>query len=292
MAFFLIGLGLGDEKDITVRGLELVRSCDTVYLEGYTSVLLGPGVGDVGRLSEFYGVPVELADREAVECGAVLAPARAGKRVALLVVGDPYSATTHSDLAVRCTEEGIPCEAVHNATVLTAVGCTGLQLYRFGQCVSLCFWTETWKPDSWFSKVQANLREGLHTLCLLDIKVKEQSEENLARGRKIYEPPRFMTVQQGAQQLLELAQRQGPDCGVTAETLCVGVARLGHPSQKVLAAPLRVLAEEDFGEPLHSLIVCGEVHEPEAQHLCLYFTAPLREAYQRRLEEERQRRGL
>ena len=29
---YFIGLGLGDAKDITVRGLELVKSCDRVYL--------------------------------------------------------------------------------------------------------------------------------------------------------------------------------------------------------------------------------------------------------------------
>lgn len=36
---FLVGLGLADEKDITVKGLECIRMCDRVYLENYTSVL-------------------------------------------------------------------------------------------------------------------------------------------------------------------------------------------------------------------------------------------------------------
>jgi diphthine methyl ester synthase len=36
---YLIGLGLGDEKDITVRGLEIVKKCSAVFLEYYTSVL-------------------------------------------------------------------------------------------------------------------------------------------------------------------------------------------------------------------------------------------------------------
>lgn len=38
--FFLIGLGLADEKDITVKGLEIVRRAARVYLEAYTSILL------------------------------------------------------------------------------------------------------------------------------------------------------------------------------------------------------------------------------------------------------------
>lgn len=36
---YLIGLGLGDAKDITVKGLEVVRRCSRVYLEAYTSIL-------------------------------------------------------------------------------------------------------------------------------------------------------------------------------------------------------------------------------------------------------------
>lgn len=37
--FYLIGLGLGDAKDVTVKGLEIIRKCDRVYLEAYTSIL-------------------------------------------------------------------------------------------------------------------------------------------------------------------------------------------------------------------------------------------------------------
>lgn len=37
---YLIGLGLADETDITVKGLEVVRKAARVYLEAYTSILL------------------------------------------------------------------------------------------------------------------------------------------------------------------------------------------------------------------------------------------------------------
>lgn len=46
--FYLIGLGLGDAKDITVRGLEIVKRCDKVFLESYTSILT---VGKEGLVS-------------------------------------------------------------------------------------------------------------------------------------------------------------------------------------------------------------------------------------------------
>jgi diphthine synthase len=37
---YLVGLGLSDETDITVKGLEVVKNASRVYLEAYTSILL------------------------------------------------------------------------------------------------------------------------------------------------------------------------------------------------------------------------------------------------------------
>lgn len=37
--FYIIGLGLGDPKDVTVKGLEIIKKCSRVYLESYTSIL-------------------------------------------------------------------------------------------------------------------------------------------------------------------------------------------------------------------------------------------------------------
>ncbi len=77
---------------------------------------------------------------------------------------------------------------------MNAVGACGLQLYRFGEAVSIVFFTETWRPTSFYDKIAANRKMGLHTLCLLDIKVKEPNFEMLARGKTVYEPPRYMSI--------------------------------------------------------------------------------------------------
>eukprot|EP01061_Rhynchopus_euleeides_P014921 TRINITY_DN2565_c0_g2_i1.p1 TRINITY_DN2565_c0_g2~~TRINITY_DN2565_c0_g2_i1.p1 ORF type:complete len:305 (+),score=159.80 TRINITY_DN2565_c0_g2_i1:44-916(+) len=289
MPFYLVGLGLGDEKDITLKGLEVVKKCDTVYLEAYTSILLSQAVGDAAGLSEFYGREVTVADREAVEGGDVLEGADE-KDIALLVVGDPFGATTHSDLVVRCKDRGIKCEVVHNCTIMSAIGACGLQLYRYGQTVSLCFWTDTWRPDSWYDKILESKRAGLHALLLLDIKVKEQSIENMARGRKVYEPPRFMTVQQAAEQVIEVSEQRGCTI-ITPDTMAVGMARVGSTTQQVVAGTLRELADTDFGEPLHSMVVCGDIHESEEEHLSLYYTPSRLADYQQRCEAQRQKYG-
>ena len=262
---YLVGLGLSYETDITVRGLEVVRKCKRVYLEAYTSILMA---ADQQSLEKFYGREVILADRELVESGSdeILKDADT-EDIAFIVVGDPFGATAHSDLIIRARELGIKVEAIHNASVMNAVGACGLQLYQFGQTVSLVFFTETWKPASFYDKVLENRRIGLHTLLLLDIKVKEQSIENMARGRLIYEPPRYMDIATAAKQMLEIEELKGQKA-YTPDSPCVAISRLGLPTQTFKAGTLAEMAEYDSGEPLHSLVLMGrQVHDLELEYL-------------------------
>jgi diphthine synthase len=152
---------------------------------------------------------------------------------------------------------------------MNAVGAAGLQLYRYGEAISIVFFTESWRPDSFYDKILSNRRMGLHTLCLLDIKVKEPSLESLARGKKVYEPPRFMSIATAVDQLLEIEQNRKENA-YDENTICVGVARVGSESQKIVAGPMKSLLDVDFGAPLHSLIIAGDTHSIEDEILELY----------------------
>ncbi|EPT02455.1 hypothetical protein FOMPIDRAFT_1118258 [Fomitopsis schrenkii] len=266
--FYLIGLGLCDEKDITVRGLEIVRRSTRVYLEAYTSILMV----QKERLEAFYGKELILADRDMVETESdeILRNADT-EDVSLLVVGDPFGATTHTDIIIRARSLKIPTRVIHNASIMNAVGACGLQLYNFGQTVSLVFFTETWKPDSFYDRIRENLALGMHTLVLLDIKVKEQSEENLARGRKIYEAPRYMSIPQAASQITEIEALRGEGILRPETTLAVALSRLGGgEDQRIVCGTLEELLAQPadvFGEPLHSLVIVGKrLHHLEVEY--------------------------
>ncbi|EAA09127.4 diphthine methyl ester synthase [Anopheles arabiensis] len=274
--FYIIGLGLGDPEDITVKGLNIIKQCERVYLESYTSVLC---CGQE-KLEEFYGRKLILADREMVEQRAddILEGAESVS-VAFLVVGDPFGATTHTDLMLRAKEKGIKTSIVHNASIMNAVGCCGLQLYHFGETVSIPYWDDSWKPDSFYDKIVANLKHGLHTLCLLDIKVKEPTLESLMKKKREYMPPRFMSVSEAADQLLQIVAKKSdaeagvqPDQqnehGLSENTLIVGLARVGHDTQQILACSLSEMRNVDLGPPLHSLIIPnGQLHPLEMEFL-------------------------
>lgn len=263
MVLFMIGLGLGDEKDVTVKGLEAIKSCKRVFLEHYTAVI---GVS-VERLQDFYKVPIILADRECVESESDQILKGADKEnVAFLVVGDVFAATTHSDLMLRAVELDIPVRVIHNASIMNAVSACGLQLYTFGHTVSICFFDGTYRPDSFYEFIISNKKAGLHTLCLLDIKVKEQSRENMAKGVLKYEPPRFMTVNQCIEQLLEVEEKQQGGA-YSKDTVCVGVARVGQETQQIVSGTMAELLKIDFGAPLHSFVIPGDLHFLESSML-------------------------
>jgi len=266
MVFHLIGLGLADEEDITLKGLRIVKKCTTVYLEAYTSILGVPR----GRLEEIFGVAIEEAPRELVESEIEPILERAkSEDVAMLVVGDPFGATTHCDLLARAKELAVPINVVHNASIMNAVGCCGLQLYRFGETISIPFFTSTWRPDSFYDKLAANRRLGLHTLALLDIKVREPTITSLAKGRPEYLPPRYMSIRQAITQLLEIDARRGE--GVCPpEARAVGVARVGSAEQMVVSGTLSVLRDVAFGAPLHSLVLVGKAGADEEELLAAF----------------------
>lgn len=312
---YLIGLGLGGPNDITLRGLEAMSKCETLILESYTSLYTACiskdaiiSQEDYDQLQQQYikelgclisnwkninSPKILIADRYCIEqaCyhpsyqnnviheGALnLSAAEVNKQnIGILVVGDPLSATTHIDLVLKCKSHNIPYQIIHNASIMTAIGKTGLFLYHFGPSVSIPFFTETWKPTSFYSKIMENKQRNLHTLCLLDIKVGEPTENALARWKpgqtyKSFQPPKFMTISVAIKQLFFIEQEMKQEIA-TPDTLAVGIARLGSQSEIIKAGTLNYLLKYDFGSPLHSLVLPANInslHESEKEMISLY----------------------
>ena len=49
------------------------------------------------------------------------------------------------------------------------------------------------------------------------------------------------------------------------DTLCVGLARVGTDTQQISTGSLKQFYDFDLGEPMHSFIICGEMHEMEKE---------------------------
>ncbi|HUR62522.1 MAG TPA: diphthine synthase [Candidatus Thermoplasmatota archaeon] len=252
MALHLVGLGLHDAKDVSVKGLERIRAADSVYAEFYTAILTGTPHQELER---FLGRPVQVLDRLGVEKGGKdLVEEARNKEVCLLTAGDPLTATTHTDLLVRAQAAGVRVRIVHGSSIYSAApGLLGLQHYKFGRTTTLVRPEANWSPTSPFDALAENQVRGLHTLVLLDIKADEGY---------------FMTANEGLRILLELAQRTG-NAWFDGQTQVGVVARAGSDEGIRRTGPVAEVAGMDFGKPLHCLVVPGalQVVEQEAWDL-------------------------
>ncbi len=241
----MIGIGLDNAEDITYKGLRAVEKCDYVFLETYTSKLHC----SVKELENLYGKEIILADRDLVEKNAeeILDKAK-DKEVAFLVVGDVFGATTHTDIYLRARKRGIGVSVINNASVLTAIGIVGLELYKFGKTTSIPYPEENFKPETAYDVIKKNKECNLHTQVLLDIK-----------------PDRNMTVNEAIEILFEIESKRKEKV-FTKNTMIIGCARLGG-NYKIKYGTANKLLKEDFGEPLHCIIVPGELHFIEEEAL-------------------------
>jgi diphthine synthase len=99
--------------------------------------------------------------------------------------------------------------------------------------------------------------------------VKERSVENIMRGIDVFDPPRYMTVNQALEQLLEIEDKRNEKV-VERTSRCVGVARLGQASQMIVFGSVQDIINVNFGDPLHSLVLVGETHFMENEVLEFY----------------------
>jgi diphthine synthase len=253
-----VGLGLYDERSVTVAGRDAVAAADRAFAEFYTSHLVG---ADVDDLADYHDTPIEVRDREGVERDPepILSAAEDGSDVVFLTAGDTMISTTHVDLRLRAEDRGIETRVVHAPTAESAASSlTGLQNYRFGKATTLPFpWAHgaDGVPDSVLETVEANRERGLHTLVYLDIKVDHPRIDGDA----------YMTASEAAGLLAENWRE---------DALGVVVARAGAPDATVRADRLDRLADADFGEPLHLLVVPGDLHHVEEDALAGLADAP------------------
>ncbi len=253
---WFVGLGLGDERGLSRAALDALAGAERVFAEEYTATA---PAGTLDRLAAEIGRPIERLDRPLLESEApILEALGTHRRVALLVVGDPFAATTHVALRLAAERAGHDWRYLPGASVLTAAaGFLGFQPYRFGRTVSLPFPEPGFAPRSPLELIVANRARDLHTLVLLDLRPSEG---------------RFLTADRAIAVLagLDATPRELPgDADVAV------AARVGRPDAAGWFGPLDELGRRDFGPPPHVLVIAAPtLHFEESAALARYALRP------------------
>ncbi len=204
---YFIGIGLGNEKSITLEGLEAIKSSDLIYLENYTSKLQC----STKDLEKLYNKKIILANRNLIENSNEILENAKTKTVSLLIIGDMFTATTHFELLKQAKENKVLFKIINNASIFNAIGITGLSLYNFGKTTSIPFENKNIKTP--IEVINNNLKNNLHTLVLLDL----YPENN-----------KFMTVDSAIEYLKDIKI-----------DLIIGCAALGSDKQEIKIGNLK-----------------------------------------------------
>jgi len=242
-----VGLGLWDEKDVSFRGYEAVKNADKVYVEFYTSMLMA----NVEKLSEFFNREIKILERKDLEEESWKIIDEASKlNVVILTPGDPMVATTHSALRLEAERKGIKTKIVHGASIVSAVcGLTGLHNYRFGKSATVSYPYKNVISKTPIDTVEKNWEIDAHTLLYLDLH------------------PKPMSVNEALEILLKLKNVEN--------AFAVGLARVGSDNPVVKCNKIGKLISEDFGPPLHVLVVLAKtLHFMEFECLKEFADAP------------------
>lgn len=239
---YIIGTGLNDIKDLTLRALDALKASTHIFIDTYTSIS-NLNIKSLEQLIP--NTPIHECCREYIESLNELYSLASNHTVSLLIIGTPFFATTHTQIVCDCIENNIEYQVIHNAGICNVMGCVGLYSYSFGRTVSIPRSTLNTRFTSFFDNIKVNYESKMHTLCLLDIKTCDEY---------------YMTPGEAVGQILE--------CGEYFERgyKIFVISRFGCSDEVVRYVELDKVASLTYGEPLHSLILPAalEVYEKEA----------------------------
>ena len=250
-----IGLGLFDETDMSLKAQQAMQEAEIIFAEFYTSILMGTSIT---KLEKIINKKINVLSRKQTEQETTIIDTAKTKNVCFITGGDSLTATTHVDLRVQAIKNGIKTQVIHGTSILTAVpGLLGLQHYKFGRTTTLVYPEGNYFPMSPYDVILANQQNKLHTLVLLDIQAEKK---------------RFMTASEAIQLLIRMEGKKGKKL-ITDDTIIAVVGQAGSTQPLVKADTLKHLETTDFGPPLQSMVLPGDLHFMEIE--ALHFLADL-----------------
>lgn len=196
---YLIGLGINDEKDLTLKGIETAKKCEC-FIELYTS----NWKGSIENLEKIIGEVKKLERSDMEEKSQKLLDLAKEKDVAILIPGDPLAATTHIELILEAKKQKIPYQIIHSVSIFSAIGETGLQLYKFGRTATI---PSTKQLEYVKKALEDNKKIGLHTLFLLDIGMNvSKAVKILLENQIISKEEKIIAVQFGKKTIIKYAK--------------------------------------------------------------------------------------
>lgn len=249
---WFVGAGINGYKGLSLAALDVLKKCNIVYVERFTSALSD---SDMEGLNSLLGKEVKPVQRWFVEDGREILEAARSQDIALVTYGDPLIATTHGELRARAARNAVKTSVLHSASgIASLIGETGLHHYKFGRMVTMM--SEPQSAISVYNTIFENLLGGSHTLILTEYSYDEKKE------------PFFLDPASVFKMLGQVEKDQRHQI-FSDDTFAVVASRVGTDTQKVVSGRVKSLLAFDFGAGPHSVIVTGALHFTESDSLAV-----------------------
>src|SRR5919201_6525535 len=136
---WFVGTGINGYQGLSIAALDVLKKCDIVYVERFTSALSEEDLQGLNSLLGTQTKPMQrCVQRWFVEDGREILEAARTKDIALITYGDPLIATTHSELRARAAKNSIKTAVLHGVSgIASIIGEAGLHVYKFGRIVTM-----------------------------------------------------------------------------------------------------------------------------------------------------------
>ena len=250
---WFIGIGINGAKGISLYALEILKKCEIIYIERFTGALFEYDLQDLDSVIKRYDNKTILpVQRWFVEDGREILEQARKIDVALLTYGDPFMATTLTELHVRAVKASIEVNIIHAASGITSlIGESGLQLYKFGRIVTMM--SEPQSAISVYNTIFDNLLLGNHTLILTEY---TNNDSKLFFLDPVLVFKMLFKVEE------DLKYKVFSD-----KTFVIVASRVGTQQKKIISGKIKSLIGMNFGIGPHSIIITGRLHFTESDAL-------------------------
>ena len=235
--FYIIGVGLNTSQ-LTLEALEAIKECTDVYIDNYTNIFSDGTLTELEKIIEKKIIPLNRTELEQEK-------KYLKDSSCLLVIGNPFSATTHYTLIEDAKKRNIKVQIISGISIFNYRGIAGLFEYKFGKTTSIVYPEGNYKPISFYECIVNNLKINAHTLCLLDIK----THQNV-----------FMSVSQACQILEEIDNEKGE---TLKKTICVALCGISGENQEIITFDFKDYRNVKSKSFPQSLIICAELNDFE-----------------------------
>lgn len=248
MTLYFVGLGIANIKDLSFKGLDLIKKSDIIYLESYTSLY----ESDLEEIENFIGKKIEIAKRSDLEenCRKIIELAK-NNNVCILVFGEPFFATTHVVLKNEAIKNGIKVEVAHSSSILCSIFSFGVSSYKIGKIVTIPLKSKiNVPPKSIYETIKQNKERKLHTVCLLDLDLEK---------KELLKP-------KDALEFLLQIENEFKENVIKEEDLILIASRVGYENEEVYFGNIKKLKNVDVDIPA-IIVLLSELSSVERESL-------------------------